>query len=754
MNCFEINKKWRTENGGVDLPFDLLPDRKRDYNIPDGAENSYYPPVYFALTRTLPIKKCHKNILEIDGVCGTADVYEDDVLKTVITRKTKSFLDLGGAARSVQLKLGIAASNEGKYTGAGIAHGVKLFTAENPIYVKPYGLHAVTDKIEDKAYLTVTAEIVNETAYTQQLVAEAVILNARGKRVGKRQRKLKLGPGAARTVTIPVRVSRYYPWSLSDPYLYTCELTVSDAKVLDTARVQFGIRTLNYTPKGFELNGKVIKLKGGTVYPDNGVLGAASYPSAEIRKCAAMKEAGYNAVRVTNPSDALLDALDKTGLLAIVDLLEVWRQPKHPLDRHRYFEKDAFASAETSVRALMCRACVAAYSLGDGLPESYGRGEGAVWAEKLIAAVKAVDSSRPVLCELRELDPTDAEILAAGGKLQYPKEVLTSFVREKDLFKKNTEAFASKFDLVGYDDLFYRYSIDKLVLNRNIIGTSSRPKRAFESFDESEKNGIAGEFASAAFDYLGAPKTETGLLPERSTSHGDMDITGVRKPLSYYREIVFGVKPRSYITVTPEDEMKEYGEWDAPGGEHLWNWPRHVGKPVIVEVYTSGEVVALYLDGKLLGRKLAGRINRHIATFKTNYYPGKLEAISFHRGLEHSRCTLETVSSPKQIKLTAQDKQCVLDSDGLCFIDIAVCDAAGLPVPFAQREVTVKVTGEGELFAVGSGDPRSVVPARSETVSVYNGRAIAVVKGIAEGKISVKATSDGLLCGKLTVKVK
>ncbi len=756
MNCIDLNKRWHTEESGVDLPYDRLPRIQRNYNLENGEENSFYPPVYFALTRTIPLRKCHKNILEIDGVCGTADVFEDDVLTTVITDKTKHSIDLGGAGRNVRMRLGIAAANEGRYTGAGVAGGVKLFTAENPVYIAPYGLSAVTRAVADKAAIDVGVELVNDTTFSQKLTVEAVILNARGKRVGKRQKKVKLPAGCTRTVSVPVRVSRFYEWSLSDPYLYTCKATVSDAKTLDTAEVTFGIRTLDFDAKGFRLNDKPIKLRGGTVYADNGLLGAASFPTAEKRKFGALKEAGYNTVRVTQPTEAVLDALDEAGLLAVVDLLEVWRQPKHPLDRHRYFEKDALDAVTSQVRAMKSRACVLAYSLGSDLPESYGRGDGAALADKLIAAVKAVDPDRPILCELGELRPTQAEAAAAGAKSELSPEALLSFGREKDLFRKLTENFADKFDLVGYNNLSHRYPVDKLVSHRVILGTGSSPKRAFEACDDAEKNGVIGELSACAIDYLGAPKSvrENDLLPQRSTDHGDVDIAGGRKPLSFYREIVFGARPRSYIVVTPEDERREPGEWEPMQGDHLWNWPRHVGKPVVVEVYTSGDVVALYLDGKLLGRKLAGRINRHIATFRTNYYPGKLEAVSYHRGKEHSRCTLETVTSPKQIKLSTTAKVARTDGDGLCYIDITVCDAAGRPVPFAQREVTVCVSGEGELFALGNGDPHCVTPSSAETVAVYEGRAVAVVRGTEEGKLVVKATSDGLLCGRMTVKVR
>lgn len=237
---------------------------------------------------------------------------------------------------------------------------------------------------------------------------------------------------------------------------------------------------------------------------------------------------------------------------------------------------------------------------------------------------------------------------------------------------------------------------------------------------------------------------------KRCCDSADLDLTLNRKPRSYYREICMGAKNKSYIVVCdPENEE------DESAARHSWNWPRYLGKPVTVKVYTSGDVVALYLDGKLIGRKLAGKINKHTATFKVNYYPGKLEAVSLHRGVEHSRCSLESVSSPKALKLSCQGSKSVSLSDGnLAFVQICVTDKDGRFVSKAQREVEVSVTGDGELYALSNADPFLQSAANIKTIPVYEGRATAAVRGTAEGKMTVKVVSDGLLSNKITVKVK
>ena len=94
-----------------------------------------------------------------------------------------------------------------------------------------------------------------------------------------------------------------------------------------------------------------MKLKGGCVHHDNGLLGAASYDRAEERKIELMKAAGYNAIRCAHnpPAPAMLDACDRLGMLVIDETFDCWRMGKNPNDYH-----------------LVLRGLVAARHRGDG----------------------------------------------------------------------------------------------------------------------------------------------------------------------------------------------------------------------------------------------------------------------------------------------------------------------------------------------------------------------------------------------------
>lgn len=120
-------------------------------------------------------------------------------------------------------------------------------------------------------------------------------------------------------------------WSAEEPYLYTCKVELEiDGKIVDSVQEKVGIRKVEWSPKGFFINGKETKLRGGCIHHDNGVLGACSYAEAEYRRIQIMKENGFNAVRSShNPcTRAMLDACDELGMYMMDETWDMWYQHK------------------------------------------------------------------------------------------------------------------------------------------------------------------------------------------------------------------------------------------------------------------------------------------------------------------------------------------------------------------------------------------------------------------------------------------
>ena len=73
--------------------------------------------------------------------------------------------------------------------------------------------------------------------------------------------------------TIPLPEAKL--WDAEHPNLYTCVVKTSD----DEEKFPFGIRTLTWSAQnGLCVNGNTVKLRGGCIHHDNGILGACGLP--------------------------------------------------------------------------------------------------------------------------------------------------------------------------------------------------------------------------------------------------------------------------------------------------------------------------------------------------------------------------------------------------------------------------------------------------------------------------------------------
>ncbi|WP_261305068.1 DUF4982 domain-containing protein [Paenibacillus andongensis] len=116
---------------------------------------------------------------------------------------------------------------------------------------------------------------------------------------------------------------------------------------------------------------------------------------------------------------------------------------------------------------------------------------------------------------------------------------------------------------------------------------------------------------------------------------GDNDIIGNRKPVSYYREIVFGLRKMPYIAVQrpePYSRKATLSSWGWSDSISSWSWKGHEGQPIKVKVYADAEEVELLVNGKSVGKAVAGEANRFKAEFDTVYEAGEVTAVAYVGG--------------------------------------------------------------------------------------------------------------------------
>ncbi len=749
MKSVDLNAKWHIATEGDEivrnLPYDATAHAARDYTCAFGELNGYVPAARAVFTKELPAVRRGKAYVCISGSLGYGDVFINGDLigrvHGVYPHKFDVTGLLGSSHNELKLELVSVPGMSDKYVGLGIGGGVTLVT-EDDIDIEHGSLFVTTETTGDKTYADVTLSVKNDTDAAQKIVLDCTLLNNRGKRCGKKQRKIFVRARSSKSFTVRVRINKAYEWTLSDPYVYTAVASLimdGDSDGARSVSTTFGVVTRALNPvRGLYINNKNTDLFGAYVSHADAILGGASVYTNEKRRFEALKGLGYNAVHfVECPSDAALRALDDIGMYAYVDIFSALGSGKAPLDAHIFGEATAI---EESVIALRNHPCVAIYGVADDVPECYGRNDGYAVIEEGVGLIKSLDDTRPVTVSTHELVPTTQELENAGVKRRMDSDATAiNAGREKDLFDTLTEPAFSAVDVCGFNYLYPLYGSDKLKHNRLILGSRTDSERAFESVDETEKNlHVIGDFADCGIDYPGG-----GKLNEILCSKGDLDAIGDDKIQGAYKRIILGGRNLAYLAVLDPDT-------DEPVA--MWNWPRYLGKEVTVRVYTSGDVAALYLDGRLIGRKLAGKINRHIATFTTEYYPGTLEAVCYFKGVECARAKLKTAGSPKSIRLTAYEKSLSLSRGDIGFAYVDVCDREGDLVPYAMRTLTAQITG-AELVGFINGDPM-LRKISFDSCPAFGGRAMLAIRPDETGKAVVKVTGDGLLSSKISFKIK
>ena len=451
-----------------------------------------------------------------------------------------------------------------------------------------------------------------------------------------------------------------------------------------------------------------------------------------------MKANGYNAIRTSHnpPSPAFLDACDRLGVLVMDEAFDCWEQGKNPDDYGKYF--DAWSKRDLDSMILRDRnhPSVILWSIGNEIPQR-ATARGYVIAKQLSDEVRRLDPTRPVseaICGLWDGRPWSA--------------TATDF---------------TFLDVGGYNYQVGQYERDHQTFpNRIIVGTESYPSGTAENWRAVEKDPwVLGDFVWTGMDYIG----EAGLGAARLDNErgvyfdaycGDLDICGFKKAPSYYRDVVWG---RSELEVfvhrpIPSGRRENVAGWGWPDELASWTWPGHENQPMRVAVYSQCDTVRLELNGKAIA---TNQINggRLTARFEVPYTSGELKAVGLKNGKIVSTKTLRTAGPAKKLRLTVDRATIRADRNDLAYVTVEITDASGNVLPDATNMIHFKLTGPGELAAVGSGAPNVMESFRQPQHTAWHGRALAILRPLGPtGKLALHAEADGLSAGGVMVRIK
>ena len=634
------------------------------------------------------------------------------------------------------------------YSGSGIYRHVWLETMP-ALHIAENGVFVTTPKIEaNKATVNVEVTVQNEGNSEQQSIVE----------VEGQQKTVLLKAGESKKVDFSYTISNPHLWSPDDPYLYTANVKLSTLN--SQLSTKYGIRSFSFdAEKGFVLNGKPMVLNGACVHHDDGVLGAMAFDAAEIRKVKLMKEAGFNLIRTShNPTTrAFLDACDSIGMLVIGEAFDGWRTAKLKYDYSTMIDSCYREDIHAMVMRDRNHPSIISWSLGNEVIER--KDLRVVHTARLLKkAVLEIDDTRPIT------------------------EALCAWDRDWEIYDPHFEVL----DIGGYNYMIFKHGSDHQRDPKRVMWqTESYPRDAFRNWATvNDHPYVVGDMVWTGLDYLGESGigryyyederpgesfAEGGQPDWHGAYCGDVDITGWRKPISHYREMLWDVKgqwskanglymavkePNGYRGNIKETMWSVWPTWES------WNWtgstdykgeavPSWEGKPIDVEVYTKAPEVKLYLNDKLVGTKQVSRDTQFKAVFSIPYEVGVLRAEADGKSV-----TLATAGEPARLRLTADRNVIAAGGQDLAYITVEVVDKDGCVCPDAAIPCEAIVEGQGKMMAFATADLKDREPKTSPSVTTWKGRALLVVRSsLSKGKAQVTIKSS-LPTATMTIKTK
>ncbi|HUX55990.1 MAG TPA: DUF4982 domain-containing protein [Bacteroidales bacterium] len=329
-----------------------------------------------------------------------------------------------------------------------------------------------------------------------------------------------------------------------------------------------------------------------------------------------------------------------------------------------------------------------------------------------------------------------------------------------------------------------------------MVGTETNPPLALENYEMVKKHPyVIGYFVWTATDNIGEAGVGAPLLkditgpavrnqqgppatnapgpppdmpemgffrrdtwPLFNNYQGDIDLIGNRKVPSYYQHVVWG-KSKIEMFVhrpIPEGKKEVTSPWGFPDELKSWNWPGQEGKKLQIHVYTRSQQVKIELNGKIIGNQNVDQGKSITATFEVLFEAGTLVARCYDNGRETASQTLETTGKPLAIRLVADRTSIRADRNDLSYVRAEIIDSKGNIVPDADDiMVNFEVTGNGKVAGVGSGNPRDMSSFQLPKKKAYQGICLAIIRPeITPGKISVRATAEGLKEASLAISTK
>lgn len=747
MKRIDFNQDWVVSGKRITLPHDHMLFEKREANSAASTGGAFYKGGMYIYEKEFDVpEEWNGRIirLEFEGVYQKATVIING--QTVGSNtygyvnffvNCEEFLQYGEKNHITVEVDNRDIPNTRWYSGAGIYRPVWLYVAEET-YIENVQIRTVSINPPEIEVTTDTVGMKEDSIQIRIFDGVNCIASSSGKK---------------KIITIPDAVL----WDENQPKLYTCEVTMGN----DSWKGNFGIRSISWSNKGFFINGKSVKLKGGCLHHDNGVLGACTYDEAEERRIRIMKEAGYNAIRSShNPcSESLLRACDKYGMYLIDEMWDMWYERKNRFDYALSFIDNYASDLKKTIVRDYNHPSVVMYSIGNENLEPYDK-KGLDLLQDIIEICHKMDDSRPVTMGLNPAivhgakngkglfkEPAEGEKDKAGGSMLF--NILISLfhgviekITTSDAVGDTIGPIIEKLDIIGYNYAEKRYVLDhEKYPDKLFYGSETMTYHIARNWKLVSEHGyICGDFCWTAWDYIG----EAGLgswsyrseaagfkkkFPWKLAEAGAIDLIGTVGAEAAYSSAIWDKNKTMRIMVTPPAERRGHmhrGYWRGTNAVESWSFRGCNGRKCNVEVIGNGSRAQLFVNNKKIGEK---KLVDSKAVFRTVYESGRIEARILN---EAGICIDTTILESSTGKLTLRITPESIEKIGkLAFIRIDLVGENGVIESHCDRNVEVTVEG-GELLGYGSAEPCTIQRFVDGEYCTYMGRSLAVVRGLSE----------------------
>jgi beta-galactosidase len=749
----DLKKENATDNRIISGPFDskALCGKHSGYTI--GGTGWYRKHFNLSLADTNKIV-----YINFDGVYMNSDIWinghhlgNHPYGYTAFGYELSPYLNYGDKENVLAVEVKNEGINSRWYSGSGIYRHVylsivdKIHAAQNGTFISTPFVDSLQSKV------VVQVQVNNYTKKDADIDLEMAIVDVTGKIVAIKKISTRISHYVPSKVKLNFNISTPSLWTPETPSLYKAICTIqTNNMIVDKTETTFGIRLLEFDiEKGFFLNGKNVKLKGGAMHANNGPLGAAAFDRSEERRVELMKNAGFNAVRCGHnpPSTAFLNACDHLGLMVLTEAFDVWKDGWLPDDYHIYFDDWWKRDLQSMIMNDRNHPSVILRSIGNQIKE--GRDSiGIALANQLADYLRSLDITRPVTINVA---------------------MSNDWYDGSPELWRNYDPLFSAVDVCGYSYQSIQYkNVHERLPDRIQFSSEIDPQSAFKNWMRAtDNNYIIGNFDWTAMDFMGEValgrnayssfvESDSALFPWVTSFSGDFDFCGFRKPRSYYRDILFNNNNKLSVfveTPIPSFKLENKSKWGWDDVKQSWTWPGFEGKNLTVFTYSACDSVQLYINNKFIGTKTTSRETEFKAAWQVAYIPGTLSVIGYQKGIKEAESKLITSGKASEIHLNADRQIIKADGQDLSYVTVEITDKKGVIDPQFNETINFNIEGNGSIAAVGNSNPTSLESFQQPFRKAYEGKCLVIIRSNKKsGQIILKASGKGLTSDRIVIE--